>query len=156
MKKLFLPLLVLTLLSACGKTHTDTIKPDLSFDSAFSVSYMQSVYSANIKNDGNGNLTAVINGPDNLKGITFRCSPDGMRVRCGELEIDGTDGYYPFTDLYKVLEYALSNAPVSYSEKGSETELVYINGKEKFFVTVNTETGTINRIQTPMGEYIRR
>ena len=156
MKKLFLPLIILLSFSACGKMQADAIKPNLCIDSAFSVSFMQSAYSADIKTDENGNLTAVITKPDNLKGLSFCCTPDGMTVKCGEIETRCTDGYYPFSELYAVLNFAKNNGPVSTNEKGSETELVYINGKEKYFITVETQTGTIKRIQTPMGEYVRR
>ena len=156
MKKFFLPFIFLITLSACGRMQTDETKPNLCINSAFSVNYMQGVYSAVIKADANGSMTAEITNPENLKDVSFRCTPEGMTVKCGELELDCADGYYPFSDLYKALNFARLNVPASSGEKGNETELVYENGKEKYFILVDTETGTVNRIQTPLGEYIKR
>lgn len=136
--------------------QTDEIKPNLNIDSAFSVCYAQSLYLAEIKSEADGSMTAVITTPENLKGMSFQCTFEGMTVKCGELEVDCADGYYPFSELYGVLNFLKNNVPVSLNKKGNETELVYVNGKEKYFITVETQTGVIKRIQTPLGEYEKR
>ena len=152
MKKLILPLLFILILPSCSLTEKAEILPDFSVNGYFTVKYMQSEYGAEIKTDENGNLTADIQSPENLKGISVVCTQNGVLAKCGELEISSTDGYYPFSELYKALSSAKNSEPVSVTEKENGFAFSYPDGCA--FTT--DESGTIKYIFTPLCEYVKR
>lgn len=155
MKKIFLPLVLIFLLSSCGIPVAKNVSPDFNIDCLMCFDYMQTEYTAYIKTDENGNMSAEIQTPENLKGISVACRSDSITAKCGEVEIECSDGYYPFRELYKAISTARKTEPISTEEQNGEYSCLYKNGNSQY-IFVTDESGKIKYINTPMCKFEKR
>lgn len=152
MKKLFLPFLIIFMLSSCTPVITESVSPDFSLNLNVTVNYMQNEYTFNAVTDDSGTLTMSILKPENLQGIKIICNAQAITAVCDDVKIECADGYYPFTTFYKVLNFAKNTEPTSEVKGKDENTFEYVSGKEKYtFVT--DSTGRIKQINTPTGRY---
>lgn len=152
MKKLFLPFLLIFMLSSCTPVITESISPDFRINSVVTAEYMQSEYTFNAVTDDSGTLTMSILKPENLQGIKIICNAQAITAVCDDVKIECADGYYPFTKLYKVLSFAQNTEPTSAFRGQNDNSFEYVSGKEKYTI-VTDSTGRIKQINTPTGRY---
>ena len=150
-----MPIVFILTLSSCGKLPLKAVQPKFVSESEITVQYLQSEFTAKISTDEKMNMTAEIQQPDDLSGITVECSENGMKAKCGNVVINSSDGYLPFAELYKVIRCINASNPVSTDKSDESYTFIYKNNDEQY--TVNTDlTGTIKYIITPMCEFEKR
>lgn len=140
------------MLSSCSQTGVKRISPDCDLDCNMSFNYIQSDFSAHIKTDENGNLTADIQSPENLKGISVVCRSDGVTAECGDVKTDCADGYYPFKELYNTIKCIRESEPASAEEINGEYSFVYKDNSSQY-TAVTDESGKIKYVSTPMCKF---
>ena len=142
MKRIVLPILLLLLLFSSCAGESKRAYPNCIIDDSVRIRYMQCDFTAHIKTEQTGKLTALIENPDTIKGITVVCDEDGMTVKCGDLEIEPNGGYLPFSMLYEVLKTANASEPVSVKENGEKIIFQY----DDFSIETDSETKKIEHI----------
>lgn len=155
MKKIILPFILIFVLSACG-TSDESRRPDFCINSAVDIEYLQGSFSADVKTDASGSMAITVSSPESLRGITVLCSSDDISVQYGTLKLQCTNGYVPFTQLYKLVSFARNSVPDSVESKDSERVFRYSNDGDEYVFTADAETDRINKIETPECVYMMR
>lgn len=92
---------------------------------------MQSGYVVNVTTDESGAVTSDIQSPDALKNMSVICNTDGTFAKCGDVQVECSDGYYPFAELYKILVSVKNSEHVLKTKNKDSCVFEYKNGNKK-------------------------